>query len=390
MSDIVLVEGERREDVPLTPDEVATLRACDLADVAPGWSVGRYAVTARRLVGHVPLPDRRLVVRPKAPLANVFAMLARTAGVLKTAPTLTALGEGEPILAGVADLYARTLDALLSRGGVRALVAVTEESPFVRGKLLLGQTLRKPPSRRYPPTILRSDWTADTLCNQLLKQAARALLGRAMPRETRRLLERALLDFAAVADTDHPIDAFERVDPLRRHADAAPALALACWVLLGCAPSLEPGRHPFPAFRLDLARLFEEFVAALLSEALDADGVRVAAQPLLPLDEAGDVPLRPDIVLHVQGAPRVVLDTKYKLPGPPRPDDLYQILAYCHALGAPVGGLVFPTETAAPPLVVRQTGVTVHALGLDLGASPDRFADACRALTDSIDALVGP
>ncbi|MFN8500089.1 MAG: hypothetical protein U0641_19725 [Anaerolineae bacterium] len=388
VNDIVLAEGERREDVPLMPDEVAALRACDLLDVAPGWATGTYSLTTRSLVGHAALPARRVVVQPKVPLRNVFAMLTQVTGQVKTAPDVTALDAGEPILAGIADLYARTLDELLAHGGVRAWTDVTDESPFVRGRLLLGATLRQPPTRRHLPVMRRSEWSANTLVNQLLKQAARALLGLDLPADTRPRLARAMSTLADVADTDHGPDTFDSVPLTRQNAEARPALLLARWVSLGCAPSLAPGPHPFPAFRLDMARLFEEFVAAVLKETLATAGLSVAVQPLLPLDEAGEVPLRPDVVVYDRRAPRLALDTKYKLPGPPRPDDLYQILAYCHALGAPVGGLVFPAATTAPPLVVRHTGVTVYALGVDLGAPPDRFPLACAALTEAVRTLL--
>ena len=388
MADITLVEGERRESVSLSPDEVAALRASDLADVAPGWEVGQYTLTARALVGHIVLPTRQVVVRPKIPLANVFAMLARAAGEVRTTAEDATFAEGEPILAGVADLYAGALDALLAAGGVREAVDVTEETPFVRGKLLLAATLRQPPARRHLPVTRRNAWSMDTPLNQLLKQAARLPLGLNLPWHTRARLERAVAEMDEVADTTQPLDAFERVRLTRQTGGARPALVLARWIVLGCAPSLDAGPHAFPAFRLDLARLFEEFVAALVQEEIAGDGLRVTAQPLLPLDEAGDVPLRPDLVVWRRGQPRLVLDTKYKLPGPPQPDDLYQLLTYCHALGAPTGGLVLPTPATGAPLVVRQTGVVLHALGVDLGAPPAAFPAACRKLTDSIHALV--
>ena len=389
MADIVLVEGERREAVVLTPDEVAVLSASDLADVTPGWVAGQYTLTARTLVGHIVLPTRQVVVRPKVPLANVFAMLARVAGELRTTAEAATFAEGEPILNGVADLYARALDELLAQGGVREPVDVTEESPFVRGKLLLAPTLRQSLARRHLPITRRSAWSMDTPLNQLLKQAARLLLGLNVPLHARARLERVVAEMGEVADRTHPIAAFERVHFTRQTADARPAFVLARWVVMGCAPSFEAGPHPFPAFRLDLARLFEEFVAALVQEDLTRADLRVTVQPLLPLDEAGDVPLRPDLVVWREGKVRLVLDTKYKLPGPPQPDDLYQLSTYCHALGAPVGGLDFPTATSVAPLIVRQTGVALHALGIDLGASPEAFPATCRALTHTVQGLVG-
>ena len=392
-TDIRLTENSRLDGVALDADEVAALRRSGLVEVTPDWAPGHYSLTARPVVGRVALPRRSLLLQPKAPLANLFTMLARLAGrphLQVSDADLAGYAEGDPALLGLVDLYLQALDAYLAAGLRRRPTAVTEAAPFVRGKLLLTPTLRASPARRHRPVTQRTEWSADTPVNQLLKQAARvarqALATTPHPLlSLSRRLDLALDHFHAVSDTAHPETAFDRVHLSRLETSAAPPLVLARWLVAGCAPALAGGDRPFPVFWLDVARLFETFVARLLADELDA---QVTAQRALPLDQAEQVSLRPDVVVQRAGRPPLVLDTKYKLPGPPLPGDLYQLLTYCQALGAAHGGLVYPAPTATPPLVVRQSGLTVHALALDLGAPPADFAAACRGFLAQVNALL--
>jgi len=69
------------------------------------------------------------------------------------------------------------------------------------------------------------------------------------------------------------------------------------------------------------------------------------------LDQADQVPLRPDIVWKVGGTAAAVIDAKYKAEKPAGyPNaDLYQLLAYCTVLGLPVGHWSTPVATPHLP-----------------------------------------
>ena len=95
------------------------------------------------------------------------------------------------------------------------------------------------------------------------------------------------------------------------------------------------------------------------------------------LDEAARVPFRPDLVLYRGGRPVSVADAKYAYVTPTAPptSHLYQLLAYCTALGLPHGHLIYAAATPAAgadpaPHVVRRSGITVTAHTLDLAAPP--------------------
>jgi hypothetical protein len=85
-------------------------------------------------------------------------------------------------------------------------------------------------------------------------------------------------------------------------------------------------------------------VTVALCEALvTADGGRVDGQDPHLFDEAGRVRVLPDIVWKTGGTAVAVADAKYKAEKPAGyPNaDLYQLLAYCTALGLRCGHLIY-------------------------------------------------
>ncbi len=379
---LVLREAERL-DAALDQAEVAALRACPLVDVAPAWTSGIYTLTARSLVGRAALPRRWLAIQPKTPVPNLFAMLAATARRPRWADALTGHAAGDDVLAGLARLYAAALADYLAGGPRRMLVDIVEAASVVRGKLLLAPTLRQPPAARHRVVTRRGVWSLDTPAHRVLKQAARIAIDLTPADAVRRGLDVSLAWLADVADVGATEEAFDRLTLSRLDAPALPALNLARWLVAGVTPSLDVGRRPFPAFCLDVGRLFEAFVAHLVTDGLP--DARVTAQRAAPLDRDRQVWLHPDLVVARAGRAVVVLDTKYKHAAPDSAD-LYQLATYCQALGVPHGVLVYPAPIAAPPLVL-QSGVTLHSLALDLGVSPTAFPATCAAFVASVDKL---
>lgn len=84
--------------------------------------------------------------------------------------------------------------------------------------------------------------------------------------------------------------------------------------------------------------------------------------------------MRPDFVLYEPGgAPCAVVDAKYKAEkrdGFPEAD-LYQMLAYCTALGLREGHLVYAKGNAPHAAhTVRHAGIVIHQHALDLDQEP--------------------
>lgn len=205
--------------------------------------------------------------------------------------------------------------------------------------------------------------------------------------ESARMLRRLLRDFADVGSIRRgdPVPAWQ---PTRINARYHAALRLAELVLRATSAEHTAGTVAVSGFLLDMPQLFEDFVTVALREAIEGShGGRVIDQPRHYLDEAGLVVLIPDIVWRVGGKTVAVIDAKYKAGQPAGfPNaDLYQLLAYCTALGLRVGHLVYAAGNEQPArYVVRRAGTEIICHALNLSKPPGALLVEMSHLADAI------
>jgi len=174
--------------------------------------------------------------------------------------------------------------------------------------------------------------------------------------------------------------------------------------------SEKPGKRRFSGFLLNMNVLFERFVISMFQRASrTVIGVSAKPQEWRYLTMDGRLRLRPDLLLNRRSGPTIPLDAKYKNtkgPDKAKHPDLYQIIAYCSALGAigeqkssPQGILVYPRSEVADEAELtaeldiitrqgRQSELRIAVLGLDL-RSPEvikdtekRFLEILRCVSD--------
>lgn len=147
---------------------------------------------------------------------------------------------------------------------------------------------------------------------------------------------------------------------------------------------------PVHGLLLDMPRVFEDFLTTALAETLHAAyGGKVLREPTRHLDVAGRVTLKPDLVWQRGGRTRAVVDAKYKAEqaaGYPNAD-LYQLLAYCTALGLPRGHLVYAAGAGEPAThTVRNAGVEITCHALDLDTPPAGLVGQVHRLAEQLSA----
>lgn len=81
----------------------------------------------------------------------------------------------------------------------------------------------------------------------------------------------------------------------------------------------------------------------------------------------------------------------YVTPAAPPTSHLYQLLAYCTALGLPRGHLIYAAAASAPapgptPHVIRRSGITLIAHTLDLAVPPPTLLADVTSLAERITA----
>jgi 5-methylcytosine-specific restriction enzyme subunit McrC len=318
-------------------------------EVAAGVRRGYYRLIPAGHVGTIVGPGCRLVVRPKIPLSNLFYLLDPAGPVPGTEDSVAAV-PGAEILDFLAGRLARLLAERAAAGLHRAYAERTEHGPFLQGRLDLPAQLRDPNGRKDRFHCRHEEFTTDVPCNQVPRAAAELvrhspLLGESV----KSALQAALQPFAGVSSPPLGPDLFLAAGPNRLTEAYRPLLDLCRLLADGLTAGKNAGPTPCPAFLLDMERVFEHYVTRAVAGTFPAGGrYEMAVQPLhvanQPAAGQPDIHLRPDITIGSAGRPVLVIDAKWKrLKGTPLvTPDVYQVLAYCTALGVRRAVLVYP------------------------------------------------
>lgn len=208
---------------------------------------------------------------------------------------------------------------------------------------------------------------------------SQAALKAAIPRVPRGQLEE-------VSPTNLPASVLDRFTYHRLNDDYRTLHQFCRLFMDGGSLSEHQGTSTFQCFVLDMNRLFEQYVGAVLVQAAQgASGLRARKQAPMHLDLAAQVDMKPDLVVYDRERWRLIADCKYKRldAGDFKHHDLYQVIAYCGAAGLREGALVYPRHMVPADSVVevRHLGTRIHILTLPLGGSLDdvRYASASLA-----------
>lgn len=369
-----LVEYGPPVEVALPYDAALSLAGCGLVDVTRALTGGGWVVAPKGRVGAVRVGDLTVRVAPKVRIDRLLFLLEYGLERVAWLPEDVGVAPDEDLLHAVAVVFARATEDAIRAGLLQGYRTVEDALPVLRGRMRSDEQLRRRHGLAVPVEVRYDDFTVDTDENRLLRAATERLLRLpALPKETRVRLHRLLFRFADVSRLVRgaPRPAWTRSRLTTRYA---PALQLADLVLAGSSFEHQGGSVRVSGFVLDMARVFEDFVTVALRRAMAPYGGRILAQSTIPLDEDGEVSIRPDVLWRSHsGEPLAVLDAKYKAERPSGyPDaDLYQALAYATSLGLTDAHLVYARgNDAHRSHVVRHSGVRLTAHALDLAAEP--------------------
>ncbi|MFF5012620.1 McrC family protein [Streptomyces sp. NPDC001165] len=365
------------------PDTVGrALAAGGILDAVPDpYAPGRWSLRAGSKVGSVavgvPGTDETFTVRirPKTPVARLFFLLGYSLdpkGAWQEGEVEVA--EHRDLLPALAHTVERQVDRALGQGLLQGYRVTEESALVVRGRIREAEQIRRRFGATLPVEVTYDEFTADIAENRLLRAAVERLLRLpGVPRDVRRRLlhQRGRLADVTTVVRGQPLPDWR---PTRLNARYHTALRLARVVLENASAEHAPGGLRIDGFLFDMNKLFEDFVTVALGEALRGAGRTSRLQDVHHLDEAAAVRMRPDFVLYgADGAPAAVADAKYKAEkrvGFPE-TDLYQMLAYCTALGLREGHLVYAKGNAPHAAHrVRHAGILIHQHALDLDQQP--------------------
>jgi 5-methylcytosine-specific restriction enzyme subunit McrC len=320
-------------------------------EVLPTLRRNRYRLTALGCAGVLLTPGCRLVIRPKIPLANLFAMVDPLAPL----PATTAAGTpetGTEILDFLAGQFASRLAERTAAGLHRGYRERAEQGPVLHGPLDLAAQLREGPGRKDQLHGRYDDFTADVPWNQVLKGTLELLLGSPLPSPVvRAALQSALRAFEDVQSVSLTPEVWSNLPLERLPAEYRPLVALGRLLADGLMPGAAGGVLPAPAFLLNLEQVFEQYLTRCILATFAADTrYHVHVQPThlvsRPADERPGMTIRPDLTIDRGNQPVLLVDAKWKRLPPTSllTADVYQVLAYGTTLGARAVVLVYPGQ----------------------------------------------
>ena len=392
---LTLTEGGYAER-QLTGDEYAALRGSPLVEVTPTLIEGVFTIgAAANKVGALAAGDLQIVVRPKiADLNRLIFLLgyAKKPGIWHDDPVH--LTTDDELFPALAEAFSRLATHATAQGLLQGYRTVTHSLPVLRGRVLAGEQMTRHYGFAVPLAVEYDEFTTDIAENQILLAATLRMLRVAGVTTTaRRRLQRLHLALAEVTNPSRGTTA-PAWRPTRLNARYVNALRLAEVILAAQSFEHHAGDLAVSGYVFDMWRIFEDFICTALSETLTRRGNRSLTQQRVYLDDADRVTMRPDL-LCVDGTDNAVavVDAKYKAEKPDGfPDaDLYQMLAYCTALGLTDGHLVYAKGNETPTShVVRRSGVVIHCHAIDLSLPPQHLLDRINELARFILATGAP
>jgi 5-methylcytosine-specific restriction enzyme subunit McrC len=369
-----LNEYGRAEALDLGQADALLLNNSPAVRVSPSLTApGRFDVTAAQYVGVVRSRDCELWIRPKLPIQRLLFLLGYAHDRRGWRDDDPAFDEADTLVEALVRAYVRHAERALARGLLQGYRSMEDAQPAIRGRIREADQLRRRFGLPLPVEVRYDDYTTDITENQLLRTAARRLLripglSRGSTRRLRRLL-------ALTRDVSELPLAGVRPPIARTRLNQRyfPAVRLAELALRACSPEFAPGSGQGIAFLFDMNKVFEDFLAAELGDALQRRGGQAQAQFSHALDEAEQLTIRPDLTWWSQGRCRAVMDIKYKsLTDHELPQgDVYQLLAYCTALRLPEGHLIYAHGEAEPAVyVIGDTGTRIVVSTVDLQQPP--------------------
>lgn len=378
------------EVVHIDAETAGILAATDLVEVRLERSGCRLLPRGR--VGSVRIGHLQVDILPKDKVGfgSLLFLLgyARNPGLRPETVESTRDPDLWPLLA---ESLVRFTRRAVGPGVLQGYRTVEGSERIVRGRIRIGDQVRRHPGIMVPIEVTYDEFTVDIPENRILRTALRRML--TVPRldpATASMLAHfdGRLEGAAVLTPGQRRPDYRLTRLNDRYGDA---LRLAEIVLDTMSTTIgDVGGLPAAAFVVDMARVYEDFITTALRESLVRYSGDTVGQYRVRLDEPNGSPallMYPDVVHLIRSAPVLVLDAKYKAAdanGRYGNADHYQMLAYCTALQLPVGWLVYAGRGTKKLRRIVNTGVVAVEYPVDISGRPrevlrriDELADEC-------------
>ena len=385
-----------REYVPSAPVQLSVTERDRLHDIrsltiepALGEE-GAYCLTPGSTIGAIEVGDLSVSILPKLDISRVLFLASYAMGAFRLREMDRFNFEDAPSLVeALALALAVAARRAFASGLLHGYRTEEEAMHTVRGRICITEQIRHRFGVPLPLEVRYDEFTEDITANRLVKAAAarlgQARLGQARLGQARERGKRTRADLrwvsarlANVSLVEFPANAVPKVSFDRLNEHYREVVALSRLVLRHMSFETGRGGNRAPGFLMDMNVVFQDFVTQALREKLGVSDHTFRSDTALhrvTLDEAEQVPLKPDLSWWDGSTCTFVGDAKYKRIRDERvPNaDLYQLLAYATALDLPGGLLIYAQGAEQVVHQVRYAGKRLEIATLDLSGTIDEL-----------------
>jgi 5-methylcytosine-specific restriction enzyme subunit McrC len=312
--------------------------------------LNRWCLKAKGWVGYIPLTSEIVIqINPKIPIKNLFGML-EYAYNLKSFHFL----EGqigceslEGFYNNLAHVLAQKILERCRKGLYRKYIPKQAQLTYVRGKLNVQQIIRKPWEVKLQCSY--EEHTADIPENQILAWTL-YIIGHSgfCSEKVSAIVRKAYHTLQGLVT----LQTYKAEDCLHRqynrlNEDYQLLHSLCRFFLENTTPSHENGKNATLPFLVNMARLYELFVAEWLKLNLPSN-LTLKYQEIINIGK--NIYFKTDLILYdnVTFTPKYIIDTKYKASDSLSTQDINQVLAYSASKNCQEAILLYPTALTHP------------------------------------------
>ena len=318
---------------------------------------GRHKVCAKNWVGVIKLPSGTVIrVLPKLGISNFFVILSYTLNLdIKFVKEEIEYAEGYNFLELFGRLFLNEVEKVIQNGLYKAYTSTKENSPYVKGRILLYETIRFNQINRQLTYIEYDDHNYDNIENRLILYGLTQLSKLPLSQEVlysindhiRLLLSQDItLERMAEVDVDRSLRSLNKFNEYYRNIIVLVRLIIKTLF----TDSLYEGESKGFGFLINMNTLFEVLVTKLVSEVYRNFEVKGQAKSQnIILERSYDLnerKIKPDIEIFKDGILEIIVDAKYKefkSRDSLQDSDVYQASTYSLALKNDVI-LIFPSN----------------------------------------------
>jgi 5-methylcytosine-specific restriction enzyme subunit McrC len=303
-----------------------------------------WKLISRGWVGFIPLTSQIMLrLAPKVEISNLFQMLEYAYGLnISFQDDLVSCATIEGFYERLAQLLASKVLRKAQKGFYQTYVSAAERLPRIRGRIDIKQAIYNPWEVNLK--CCYQELTGDVPENQILAWSLFLIVNSGLCSHSLPLIRQSYQALRGIA-TICPYSSYDCTNRNynRLNEDYRPLHALCRFFIESTGASHRLGDYTMLAFLVNMAQLFEVFVAEWLTQNLPV-GYALKKQERMSIETGGNRCLKIDLVIYDTRNNSVycVLDTKYKRKIDD--SDLYQITTYAVAKEVSKAVLIYPQD----------------------------------------------